>query len=272
MVRVAAIQMCSGSDLHANLQSAERLLQDAARQGAELVVLPENFAYCGSKNLLQAALQENSGNGPVRSFLSQQAQRHGIWLVGGTVPVASSHSGDDSRGYAACLLYNPDGVEVSQYNKIHLFDVDVSDAKKSYRESDDYQPGYQPQVVSTPFGKLALSVCYDLRFAELYRQLADMGADIVVVPSAFTAVTGEAHWQLLLRARAVENQCFVIGANMGDRGHPKRPTWGGSAIIHPWGNVMVELDGGEGVICADLDLAEIARLKGKMPIAEHRRL
>ncbi|MGS2723620.1 carbon-nitrogen hydrolase family protein [Porticoccus sp. GXU_MW_L64] len=269
MTKVAAIQMCSTRDLQHNLQRAEALLAQAAEQGVRLAVLPENFAYYGCKELRQVARDEADNSGPVRQFLSEQAKRHRLWIVGGTLPVVSP---GDERGYAACLVVDSDGNEQGQYNKIHLFDVDVGDAHKHYRESDDYRPGIEPAVLDTPFGKLGLSVCYDLRFAELFRQLADRGAEIVLVPSAFTAVTGEAHWQLLLRARAVENQCFVIGANMGDRHHPKRPTWGGSAIVHPWGNVLAELDGGEGVICADIDLAEIQKLKQNMPIEQHRRL
>ena len=268
MVNVAAIQMCSTGDLQQNLQRAAALVAQAAERGAKLVVLPENFAYYGNKELLQAALNEQGPNGPVRAFLSELALRHKVWIVAGTVPVAEG----DGKGYACCLLYNSSGEEVARYHKIHLFDVDVGDAHNRYRESDDYRPGSDPVVVQTPFGKLGLSVCYDLRFAELYRRLSELGAEMVAVPSAFTAVTGKAHWQLLLRARAVENQCFVIGANMGDREHPKRPTWGESMIVHPWGEVVASLEGGEGVICAGIDLEEIRGLKQKMPIAAHRRL
>ncbi|MCV6603881.1 MAG: carbon-nitrogen hydrolase family protein [Porticoccaceae bacterium] len=269
MGKIAAIQMCSTRDLQHNLHRAEVLLAEAAEQGAQLAVLPENFAYYGCKALQQAATDEATADGPVRTFLSQQASKHKLWIVAGTIPLAEP---DDPRGYAACLVFDNRGEQRAQYHKIHLFDVDVGDAHKHYRESDDYRPGSEPVVLDTPFGKLGLSVCYDLRFAELYRELADRGAEIVVVPSAFTAVTGEAHWQLLLRARAVENQCFVVGANMGDRDHPKLPTWGGSVIVHPWGDVMAQLDGGEGVICAELDLTEVEKLKKNMPIAHHRRL
>ena len=269
MTTVAAIQMCSTSDLNDNLQRAQELLAQAAHSGAQLAVLPENFAYYGSRELRQAAHLEAEASGPVRQFLSQQARQHKLWIVAGTIPLATA---DDPRGYAACLVYDSDGRERCQYHKIHLFDVNVEDAHKCYRESDDYRPGEHIQVIATPFGKLGLSVCYDLRFAELYRQMADQGAEIVVVPSAFTAATGAAHWELLLRARAVENQCFMVGANMGDRHHPKRPTWGGSAIVHPWGTVLAELEEGEGVISAQLDLNEITRLQDNMPIASHRRL
>ncbi len=269
MIRAAAIQMTSNSDLEHNLLQAEKLISQVASDGAQLVVLPENFAYYGAKNLVDAAQQESTPAGPVRSFLSRQARENSVWLVGGTIPVATQ---DGAKGYAACLLYGPDGEEKACYCKIHLFDVDVGDAHNNYRESDDYSPGSESVVVNTPLGKLGLSVCYDLRFAELYRQLADKGAEIIVVPSAFTAKTGAAHWRVLLQARAIENQCFLIGANMGDRDHPRRPTWGGSAIVHPWGNVLAELEGDEGAICADLDLSDIAKLKKNMPIEQHRKL
>lgn len=269
MIRVAAIQMTSAGELATNLQRAQILVAQAADNGAKLVVLPENFAYYGIKNLADAARQESTPAGPVRHFLAELANKYGVWLVGGTVPIASPGA---EKGYATCLLYNPQGEEATRYDKIHLFDVDVGDAHNRYRESDDYQAGSKPVVVETPFGRLGLSVCYDLRFAELYRRLADQGAEIVAVPSAFTAKTGAAHWQVLLRSRAIENQCFMVGANMGDRDHPKRPTWGGSAIVHPWGDVLAELEGGEGVICANLEVSDIKKLKKNMPIDAHRKL
>lgn len=268
-VTVAAIQMCSGKQLEENLQRAAQLVAEAVDQGARLVVLPENFAYYGSKNLQEIAQQERTSHGPARQFMAELAASQGVWLVGGTVPVADA---DFKKGFASCFVYDDTGEEVARYNKIHLFDVDVGDTHNHYRESDDYMHGTKPVVVEAPFGKIGLSVCYDLRFAELYRELAERGAEIIVVPSAFTATTGEAHWQLLLRARAVENQCFVIGANMGERDHPRKPTWGESMIVHPWGKVLNSLGGGEGVVCAEIDLAEISRLKSRMPIASHRRL
>lgn len=271
VTRVAAVQMVAANDLATNLSRADRLIAQAAARGAELIVLPENFAYFGCRNLRHIAQREATYLGPVRTFLSEQSKRHKVWLVGGTIPVADNGS-DFSKGYATCFCYNGKGVQVASYQKIHLFDVDVSNTNKSYRESDDYQAGSKTVVVDSPFGKLGLSVCYDLRFAELYRQLSDRGADIIVVPSAFTATTGRQHWELLLRARAVENQVFMIGANMGDRRHATTPTWGGSSIVHPWGNVLADMQGGEGVVISDIDVADIAALKKNMPIAHHRRL
>lgn len=278
MSRVAALQMTSGGNLEANLQQATELIERAVKQGAKLLVLPEYFAYHGCRDVSAIAEQEQSPSGPARTFLSEQAKLHQVWIVGGTIPVAQSSNSAylvstprDGRGMASCFVVDDKGTEVACYQKMHLFDVQVDDAKGNYRESDDYCHGDQPVVVDTPFGRLGLSVCYDLRFPELYRYLADQGAELIVVPSAFTAKTGEAHWQLLLRARAVENLSYVIGANMGDRSHPKQPTWGGSAIVDPWGNVLSELKDGQGVAIADVDLDYLKKLRQKMPVYEHRR-
>ncbi|MDX2463583.1 MAG: carbon-nitrogen hydrolase family protein [Porticoccus sp.] len=280
---VAALQMTGGdsngnSSLEANLVQAAALIDQAVKQGAELLVLPEYFAYHGCGNVSFIAQQEQSLNGPARQFLAEQARHHNVWIVGGTIPVKPSFSTsstpnlpNDNRATASCFVVNDQGIEVACYQKMHLFDVQVDDAKGSYHESEDYCHGDQPVVVNTPFGKLGLTVCYDLRFPELYRYLAEQGAEIIVVPSAFTAKTGEAHWQLLLRARAVENLSYIVGANMGDRHHPKRPTWGGSAIVDPWGNVLAELGDGPGVITADVDLDYLKKLRQKMPVDEHRR-
>ena len=266
--KVAALQMMSSGSLEANLVQASTLIQKAVSQGAQLLVLPEYFAYHGCGGVSDIALQEKDSSGPARTFLADQARQHKVWIVGGTIPVAVS---GDKRASASCFVVNDEGLEVACYQKMHLFDVQVDDAQGSYRESDDYCHGNQPVVIDTPVGKLGLSVCYDLRFPELYRYLADQGAELIVVPSAFTAKTGEAHWQLLLKARAVENLSYVIGANMGDRFHTKRPTWGGSAIIDPWGNTLNELDDGPGVIVSDIDLDYLRKLRQKMPVYEHRR-
>jgi nitrilase len=268
VTKVAAIQMTSGGDLDSNLSQAKALIEAAVKQGAQLLVLPEYFAYHGCRDIASIAEQEQLSSGPARLFLAEQARCHQVWLVGGTIPVALP----DNTGIAAsCFVVNDQGDEVACYQKMHLFDVEVADAQGSYRESDTYCHGNEPVVVDTPFGKLGLSVCYDLRFPELYRYLSDLGAELIVVPSAFTAATGEVHWQLLLKARAVENLSYVIGANMGDRFHPKRPTWGGSAIIDPWGQVLGSLDDGAGVVVADIDLDYLKTLRQKMPVHEHRR-
>ncbi|WP_297187367.1 carbon-nitrogen hydrolase family protein [uncultured Porticoccus sp.] len=268
MSRVAAIQMTNQGSLQGNLQQAATLIEQAAQQGAKLLVLPEYFAYQGCRDLPAIARDEQDASGPARQFLAEQAKHHQVWIVGGTIPVAQSA---DQRAAAMCFVVDAHGSEVASYQKIHLFDVQVGDSQGRYCESDDYCHGSEPVVVDSPFGKLGLTVCYDLRFPELYRYLSARGADILLVPSAFTAATGEAHWQLLLRARAVENLCYVVGANLGDRFHEKRPTWGGSALVDPWGQVLAELDEGPGVVVADVDLAYLNKLRKNMPLHEHRR-
>jgi nitrilase len=269
MTKAAVIQIKGNGGLEANLARCGELLQQAAQRGAQLAVLPENFAYYGCRNLVDAARAEQTCAGPARRFLADQARDLGLWLVGGTLPMAEA---DHPKPYATCLVVSPDGEEVARYQKIHLFDVDVAETGRSYRESDDYRPGNKPVLVPTPLGKIGLSVCYDLRFPELYRALLDQGAEILVAPAAFTAATGKAHWQLLLRARAVENLCFMLGANLCDRGHAKTPTWGGSAIVDPWGRVVAEMAADEGVAVAELNLGEQQSLRSAMPALSHRRL
>lgn len=288
MARIAAVQLRADRGLEGNLEDAGYWLDRAAGAGAELVVLPENFAYFGNDNLAAAGATESFGAAPARNFLSKKARQLGIWLVGGTLPlfardqqpVADLPLRKQPKPYAACLLVNPDGVEVARYHKMHLFDVSVSDENagpdardngRRYRESDNYRHGGEPVVAPTPCGVVGLSVCYDLRFPELYRLLVTLGAELLVVPSAFTATTGVAHWLPLLRARAIENQCFVIGANLADRAHPKTPTWGGSVIIDPWGSIVDQLEADPGILVADMDRARLEKLRRDMPVLEHRR-
>lgn len=268
-MKAAVVQIRGDKGLEGNLAACAHWLQRASEAGAMLVVLPENFAYYGCRDLPRAAADESTPAGPVRQFLASQARSNGVWLLGGTIPVADSL---DEKPHAASLLLSPQGEEVARYNKIHLFDVDVAETGKSYRESDDYRHGSDVVVAPTPLGNLGLSVCYDLRFPELYRALTARGAEILAVPSAFTAATGRAHWELLLRARAVENLCYVIAANLADRDHPRKPTWGGSAIIDPWGRVLAALEDEEGFAVADMDLGEQAVLRRNMPVLEHRRI
>lgn len=275
MQRVAAIQLRGDGDRDHHLARAGALIDAAVDQGARLLVLPENFAYYGADaaGLAAAARAERDAAGPARAFLAERAQRHGVWILGGTLPLFSGLADDpDPRPFAAALLYDDRGEEVARYHKIHLFDVTVAATGRRYCESDSFRPGQDPVVVHTPLGKLGISVCYDLRFPELYRGYAARGAELLAVPSAFTATTGAAHWKLLLRARAVENQCYVIGADLGDRGHPTRPIWGGSAIVDPWGEVVAELEDGEGVIVADIDAERLTRIRTDMPVLDHRRL
>jgi|TARA_B110000259_G_scaffold170956_1_gene202115 predicted amidohydrolase len=270
----AAVQLRPQDSLSQNLAAAAVLIEQSADAGSQLVVLPENFAYLGRKDLAEVGLAERS-KGPVYEFLAEQACRHSLWLVGGTVPVTDP---DSSKPFARSWLFDPQGNLVQSYDKIHLFDVDVAKSagrtleQVSYRESDDYLSAKDVVVAQAGACRLGMSVCYDLRFPELYRQLADADAQVVVVPAAFTAATGRDHWELLLRARAVENQLFVIGANMVDREHPRRGLWGGSAIIDPWGTVLARVDDKPGVAIAEIDLDRLTEIRGKMPVAQHRKL
>lgn len=275
-VRVAAIQMVSGTYLETNLRSAARLIERAAKDGAQLIVLPETFAlYLAAEQRAlgereAGALGSYSKEARVRPFLAALAAQYGVWLVGGTLPIVDAN---DPRPRAACLVFDASGAEVARYDKLHLFDVDVGDQQGRYCESDTFCPGdvARISVVDTPFGKLGLSVCYDLRFAELYQTLRARGADIIAVPSAFTLRTGLAHWLPLLRARAIEAQTFLIGANQGGAHSEKRHTSGGSAIVSSWGEVLGEAGFGEAVVIADIDLAQMRRERAAMPVASSRR-
>lgn len=266
--RVAALQMISGSDVAANLQVAEALIADAARRGARLLVLPEAFACYDSGQSAALGFAERHPDGPLRSFLAVQARRHRVYLVGGTIPI----TGADALPRAACLLYGEDGSELARYDKIHLFDVDLPDAQRSYRESAFYAPGAEVVSAMTPLGLLGLAVCYDLRFPELFRVLFQRGADVLALPSAFTRMTGEAHWQVLLRARAIENQAFVIASAQGGRHSAQRETWGGSAIIDPWGRVLASAASGAQLISADLDPGILEELRVRLPVRLHQRI
>jgi len=271
----AAVQLRPGDSIDHSLNNASELIQRAVDLGAELVVLPENFAHLGCGDFSAIGQAESTPQGLVRQFLSDQARQQGIWLVAGTLPISDP---EQSKPYARSLLFDPQGNQCSSYDKIHLFDVALDKAElndgqqSSYRESDNFSSGCEIVVAQTDLCALGMTVCYDLRFAELYRQLADQGAQVVSVPAAFTAATGRDHWLLLLRARAVENQLFVIGANMVDREHPRRALWGGSAIIDPWGNLLASLDDEPGVAVAEIDLTMIDRVRAKMPVAEHRKI
>ncbi len=267
---VAALQMVSTADIDENLAVAARLIEQAAVAGAALAVLPETFAQFSSMKQLSLGREEAFGAARVQDFLAEQALRHKIFLVGGTLPFASPDS--ESKVYSASLVYNDSGEQIARYNKIHLFDVDVGDAQGRYRESDTFLAGDSVVVVDTPLGRLGLSICYDLRFPELYRQLFQKNVDLVAVPSAFTLKTGEAHWLPLLRARAIENQCYMIAANQGGEHSANRRTSGASAIIDGWGRVLAKAALGEACILADFDRQALADIRRAMPIAEHCRL
>ncbi|MCG2633729.1 MAG: carbon-nitrogen hydrolase family protein [Gammaproteobacteria bacterium] len=267
--RLAAVQMTSGPEVSANLAVAAELIGIAAGQGAKLVVLPENFAFFGARERDKLAVAETEGVGPIQTFLADQAGHHGIWLVGGTLPMAAR----DGRIRAASLLFGPDGQQTARYDKIHLFDVAL-DGGEQYRESRHIEPGDEVVVADTALGLglVGMAVCYDLRFPELFRQMVARGARIMVLPSAFTAASGAAHWHLLLRARAVENLCYVVAPDQVGRHANGRDTYGHSLIVDPWGAVLAECSGGPGIVTADFDSDQLAARRRRFPALTHRRL
>lgn len=272
--RVAAIQMVSTSDIDDNLHQASLLLARAAEQGARVAVLPENFAVLDTANMSVHGAREVVPEGPIRRFLSLQARSHGLWIVGGSLPVAARADGSaiEGRVRATCLVVDDQGREVARYDKIHLFDAMVEDSQGQYRESDTFEPGDALVTVDTPAGRLGLAICYDLRFPELFRQLREKGVDWVTLPSAFTWHTGDAHWHPLIRARAIENQVWMVAPGQGGQNSERRRTYGHSLIVDPWGNVVKELAEGAGVIVADLGPDHLEEVRRRMPVWEHRRL
>ncbi|MET4027710.1 putative amidohydrolase [Marinobacter sp. MBR-99] len=274
MTQVAAIQMVSSHNLAGNLAEAEALLRDAAAQGAKVAVLPENFAVLATAQMRECGRQESGGESVIRRFLSEQAERLGLWIVGGSMPLATRPDGSDvpDRVRASCIVYNDQGEEVARYDKIHLFDAMVEDSHGQYRESDTFEPGDRVVTVDTPAGRLGMAVCYDLRFPELFRALREQGAEWVCLPSAFTWQTGDAHWHPLIRARAIENQVWVVAPGQGGQNSERRKTYGHSLICDPWGRVVTELDEGPGLVVADLDMEKLNQIRARMPVWEHRRL
>ena len=266
----AVIQMVSQSDVLANLSQARRLLEQAAAGGAKLVVLPENFAAMGRRDVADIGRAEASGEGPILPWLKRAARDLTLWIVAGTLPLPPKDQ-PNAKTNACSLLINDQGEIVARYDKLHLFDVDVADARGRYRESDDYAFGSNVVVADTPVGRLGLTVCYDLRFPELYSELRAAGAELITAPSAFTAVTGAAHWDVLIRARAIETQCYLLAAAQGGVHPGPRETHGHAAIVDPWGRVLAQQDQGEAVLLAERDSGEQASIRTRMPVANHRR-
>ncbi|SEQ82793.1 nitrilase [Nitrosomonas sp. Nm51] len=261
----AAIQMASGPSVDANLEEAARHIEDAVSQQARLVVLPEYFCVMGMKDTDKLLVMEEFGNGPIQNFLSETAKRLGIWLVGGSVPLVSP---DPDKIYNSCLVYADDGNLAARYDKIHLFGLSMG--QENYAEDKTIMAGDKVVTLDSPFGRIGLSICYDLRFPELYRKMADV--DIVLAPAAFTAVTGKAHWEILLRARAIENLAYVIAPAQGGYHVNGRETNGDSMIVDPWGVVMKRLPRGSGAVVAKLDPEYRARIRKSLPALKHRKL
>jgi deaminated glutathione amidase len=268
-MKIAAIQMTSGPDVSANLEQARTLLEEAAARGARLAALPENFSFMGLKDADKRAVAEADGSGAAQDFLADNARRLKLWIVGGTVPLRAG-ADSDGRVAAASLVYDPDGRRAARYDKIHLFDVDIPGRIEAYRESRHVAPGTAAAVVDTPAGRLGLSVCYDVRFPELYRHLSAAGAQLLVVPSAFTAPTGRAHWETLLRARAIENLCYVLAPAQSGFHPGGRETYGDSMIVDYWGRILQRVPRGRGCAVAEVDLSRQAGVRESFPALAHR--
>jgi nitrilase len=263
--------MASGPNVGANLLEVERLVSKAAEAGSRLVVLPENFAFMGQTCGEFLSLREIDGEGPLQEFLSHLARRYQVWLVGGTIPMEAN---DNARVRAACLVFDNEGRRVARYDKIHLFDVNLVESNENYAESDTFEPGDPGQVcvVDTPCGRLGIAVCYDLRFPELFRSLLSRTIEVIALPSAFTAVTGKAHWEPLVRARAIENLSYVVAAAQGGFHVSGRETHGHSMIVDPWGTVLDEVKSGSGSVTCALDLDFLRATRRNFPSLEHRRI
>lgn len=275
-MKVAVIQMVSGPDAEENYSRAEALLRKAQSQGVDIAVLPENFVTYGQKKKPDLSSQQD--------FLSRMgllSKSLGVWLVAGSYPLNGSSlqietpSRDNSspeKPYAASVIFNDAGEIAEHYLKIHLFDALVADSVKTYRESDEFQYGKEAKAINSPFCTFGVTICYDLRFPELFSQLTSKGCKVIFIPSAFTEATGRAHWEILLRARAIETQCYIVAANQGGVHERGRATWGHSMIVSPWGEILAQLETGEGVLVEELDLGALDVIRSNMPVQQHRRL
>ncbi|CAH2780808.1 MAG: FIG003879: Uncharacterized subgroup of the nitrilase superfamily [uncultured Paraburkholderia sp.] len=261
--RVAALQMVSTPDRDRNLAEAERLIAEATASGAQLVLLPEYFCFMGFKNTDKLAVREAYQEGPIQRFLADAARRQKVWVIGGTLPVTVPEA---SRVLNTTLVFDPHGNEVARYDKIHLFNFEKGE--ESFDEARTIRPGDEVRTFEAPFGRVGLSVCYDLRFPELYRRMGDCA--LIVVPSAFTYTTGRAHWEILLRARAVENQCYILAAAQGGKHENGRRTWGHSMLIDPWGEIVAVRDEGAGVVAGTIERARIDEVRQSLPAWHHR--
>ena len=261
--KIAAVQMVSEPEVQANLAAAGELIAQAAAEGARLVALPEYFCILGRRDRDKVDVREDYGHGPIQDFLAAAAAKHKVWLVGGSVPLACA---DPDKVRNTCLVFDDTGRRVARYDKIHLFGFDLG--MERFQESRSIEPGSEVVTLDTPFARLGLSICYDLRFPEMYRKMGTV--DLILVPSSFTATTGKDHWEMLLRARAVENQAYVLAPAQGGHHQNGRDTWGHSMIIDPWGRVLAQLASGPGVVTVEIDHAEIARVRRSLPALTHR--
>lgn len=269
LYRASAIQMTSTQNVSDNLAMAKKLIEEAVNDEAKLLVLPENFGLMGMDQRDKVKYREEFGHGLMQDFLSEQAAHYGIWIIGGTIPIAVPEVHE--KVYSACLVFNDKGECVVRYDKIHLFDVEFRDKKESYNESNTIVSGEKIVVIDSPFGKLGIAICYDVRFPEIFRKMQQAGAEIIALPSAFTLITGLVHWDILVRARAIENQVYMIAAAQTGLHANQRKTYGHSMIVNPWGDVKAVLADGVDVVTADVDMHFLHQLRKDFPVLQHRR-
>jgi len=262
-VRVAAIQMVSTDDVAENLKQAHFLIRQAADEGAQLIVLPEYFCMMGLHDQDKLVVAETLNNGPIQHYLSELARDLGVWIGGGTIPIKTNNP---QKILNTLLVFNDEGENVCQYDKVHLFSFERGDEK--YDESKTILAGQQPVTFKGPAGKIGLSICYDLRFPEIYRAMGPV--NLILAPSAFTYTTGKAHWEVLLRARAIENQCYVLAPAQGGTHTNGRKTWGHSMLVDPWGDILAQIDEGQGVVSGNIDFAHIEAIRQSLPALKHR--
>lgn len=268
MSTIALVQLVSGASVSANLEQVAYWILQACKQfSCDLLVLPENFAFVGQNETDKCRVAENFGEGPIQDFLMRMSKKYGVWLVAGTLPLKTANA---QKIRAACLVYDDQGICKARYDKMHLFDVQVGH-QEVYKESETIELGDKPVVVETPVGCIGLSVCYDLRFPSLYRHLVELGAELLTVPAAFTAKTGEAHWDVLLRARAIENLAYVVAPNQGGLHPNKRQTYGHSMLVDPWGRVLEQLHQGPGICAHTIDLQYLRQIREAFPCNQHHR-
>ncbi len=275
MTKIGVVQLVSSQDRSVNMARLESLIPEAAAQGARAIFLPENFGALAANDVRSLGDDEAGESRPLRRLLSDLAERCGCWIFAGTIPCSVRPDGGwvpGSRVRAASFVFDANGIEQARYDKIHMFDVDVADNQRRYEESSTFEPGESIEVVATPFGQVGLSVCYDIRFPELYRELFYRGAEVIAVPSAFTRPTGEAHFEVLLRARAIESFSFVVAACQGGEHDSGRQTYGHSMVVDPWGEVICRAGEGEAILYADIDVGVAAAARQKMPVLEQRRI
>jgi nitrilase len=264
-MKIASVQMISGPEVRPNLATAARMVGEAAATGARLVALPEYFPLIGATEEARLNARETGGHGPIQDFLAETAKEHGIWLVGGSIPLTAR---DPCKLLNSCLVFDDQGRQVARYDKIHLFGF--TKGEEHYDEAATIEPGDKVVTVDTPIGRVGLAICYDLRFPELFRAMGPV--DLLILPAAFTDTTGRAHWETMLRTRAIENQCYLMASAQGGQHPTGRMTHGNSMIIDPWGDILARMDKGEGVVAAELDAARIAEVRASLPALKHRKL